>query len=442
MKNISRFQMVLMGVFVLLAVVGVGIISTSRNTSTGGGGNEVTLWGTIEQEVWDQYQKKVDEKIGSKNFNVKYVYKLPATFDAQLVEALATGGGPDFFILSQDKILKMKNKIYTVPYNNYSARLFRDTFIEEGELFLTKSGILGFPLMVDPLVLYWNRDIFSSVGIAVPPKFWDELFELSQKITRRESDGDIVRSAIALGEFDNILQAKDIISAIIMQSGSSIVEATENGYRAAFVPGAGDDISSTDTTDSAVRFYTEFANPIKTTYTWNRALPLSRDAFIGGDVAMYVGYASELPELQKKNPNLNFDVASLPQVRDQDRERTFGRMEAIVIAKASRFVPDAFAAAMRMTGSELLGFWQDISILPPVRRDMLVSPSNDAYRAIFFDGALIAHAWLDPDRKETDDIFREMISSVTTGRARISDAVQRANLSLSQLLAQYKEEVE
>ncbi len=425
-----------MGVFILLGVVGLLVLATTRGTSPSVG-NEVTLWGTIEPEVWTEYQKKVEEKIGAKNFRVKYVYKLPSTFDAELVEALATGEGPDLFILEQEKILKMKNKVYVVPYSKYSARLFRDTFIEEGELFLTKGGVLGFPFSVDPLVLYWNRDIFSSVGIAVPPKFWDELFELSQKITRRESDGDIVRSTIALGEFDNITHAKDIISAILLQSGVSIVEATGNVYRSGLLPVAS---GNSGVTDSAVRFYTEFANPIKTTYTWNRALPSSHDAFLAGDVAMYIGYASELPELQKKNPNLNFDVASLPQVRDQDRERTFGKMQALVIAKASRFTPDAFAVATKMTSSELLGVLQKVSILPPVRRDMLVAPTNDAYRSIFFDGALIAHAWLDPDMKETDDVFREMISSVTTGRSRISDSVQRANLSLAQLLAQYKEE--
>ena len=436
MKNLSRFQMILTGGFVLLGMVGLIIVASSRvanQTMT----NEVTLWGTIDTEDWAQFQKKIEDAVGTKHFRVKYVHKFPAEFDALLVEALATGEGPDIFLLPQEKILRMMNKVYTIPYDSYSQRKFRDTFIEEGELYLTPKGILGFPFTVDPLVLYWNRDMFSSVGLAVPPKFWDEFFELAQKITRREADGDIVRSAVALGEFDNVSHAKDIIAALMLQSGSSIVEASESGYRTGIVPVATSDSSAAD---SAVRFYTEFANPVKTTYTWNRALPVSRDAFIAGDVALYVGYASELPELQKKNPNLNFDVASLPQVRDQSRERTFGRMEAFAIAKASRFVNDAFAVATFLTDAQAQRFWHETNILPPVRRDMLTSPSNDAYRAVFFDGALIANAWLDPDTRETDDIFREMIGSVTTGRARISDAVQRASLSLSQLLAQFKKD--
>lgn len=423
-----------MGSFVLLAMVGMIVIATAR-VANQAIGNEVTMWGSLDSEEWSKLQKKIEDKIGTKNFRIKYVRKLPETFDAELVEALATGNGPDLFILSQEKILRMKNKVYAIPYDFYPARKFRDTFIEEGELYLTKNGIIGFPFSVDPLVLYFNRDIFSSVGIAVPPKFWDEFFELSQKITRRESDGDIVRSAVALGEFDNVSHAKDILSALILQSGSPIVETAEMEYHTALVPiGSGD----SGVTDSALRFYTEFANPVKTTYTWNRALPSSRDAFIAGNVAMYIGYASELPELQKKNPNLNFDVASLPQVRDQARERTFGRMQAIAVARASKFVNDAFVAATLLTDPQAMKYWHEISILPPVRRDMLASPTNDAFKAVFYDGALIANAWLDPDSKQTDEIFREMVSSVTTGRSRVSDAVQRASLSLSQILAQYK----
>lgn len=425
----------MIGAFILLGIAGLIVMGAARYTGESMG-NEVVVWGTIEPQVWSEFQKKVEAKIGSKKFRVKYVRKQAAAFEAEVVEALATDAGPDLFFLSQEKILRMKNKIYVIPYANYPARLFRDTFIEEGELYLTKEGILGFPFEIDPLVLYWNRDIFSSAGVAVPPKFWDELFELSQKITRKESDGDIVRSAIALGEFDNITHAKDIISAIIMQSGSPIVKEADigAGYHAALSAQGGTDSTATE---SAVRFYTEFANPIKSTYTWNRALSPSIDAFIAGDVAMYVGYASELSELRKKNPNLNFDVASLPQVRDQDRERTFGKMKALVVAKASRFVADAFNAATKMTSKEVLDIWHGTSMLPPVRRDMLITPSNDAFRSIFFDGALIAHGWLDPDSKETDETFREMISSVTTGRSRISEAVSRANLSLAQLLAQY-----
>ncbi|TSC61093.1 MAG: Uncharacterized protein G01um101448_876 [Parcubacteria group bacterium Gr01-1014_48] len=434
MKNLSKFQLILTGVFVLLGMVGLILAATVR-VGDHTIGNEVTMWGSLDSEEWSKLQKKIENKIGAKNFKIKYVRKLPETFDAELIDALATGNGPDLFILSQNKILRMKNKIYAIPYDYYSARKFRDTFIEEGELYLAKDGILGFPFQVDPLVLYWNRDIFSSVGIAVPPKFWDEFFELAQKITRRESDGDIVRSAIALGEFDNVSHAKDILSALILQSGSPIVETSPTEYRSALAPlGSGE----TSVTATAVRFYAEFANPVKTTYTWNRALPVSRDAFIGGDVAMYIGYAGELAELQKKNPNLNFDVSSLPQVRDQDRERTFGRMEGIAIAQASKLASDAFAAATLLTDFQALTYWHETSILPPVRRDMLVSPPNDAFKAVFYDGALIAGAWLDPDSKQTDEIFREMVSSVTTGRARVSDAARRANLSLSQILAQFK----
>ena len=55
-----------------------------------------------------------------------------------------------------------------------SERDFKNTYIEEGELYLAANGILGLPITVDPMVMYWNRDIFSSAAIAAPPSYWDE----------------------------------------------------------------------------------------------------------------------------------------------------------------------------------------------------------------------------------------------------------------------------
>lgn len=434
MKEMSKFQLALLGIFMVLGIIGLIVVATvkTRNEVVK---NEVTLWGTIPADAWDSLKKKLDDDLGAKNFRVKYVAKFPATFDQELLEAIATGNGPDLFLLPQDKILTMRNKVYTIPYDFYPARAFRDTFIQEGELYLTSSGILALPFSVDPLVLYWNRDIFSSVGIAVPPKFWDEFFSLAQRITRREPDGDVTQSAIGIGEFSNVTHAKDIIAGLVLQSGSAIIETTPTGYRAAFVSGADKEETAAV---SAARFYTEFSNPVKSTYTWNRAQAPSKEAFLAGNVAMYIGFASELPELRKKNPNLNFDIISLPQVRGGDKTLTFGTMEALAIVKASRFYADAFAAAQVLTGRPAMEIWHTITLLPPVRRDMLTAPPSDAFKTVFYGSALIARAWLDPDPKETNGIFQEMIESITSGRARISDAIHRANLSLGQLLPQYE----
>ena len=44
------------------------------------------------------------------------------TFDQEFVEALAVGQGPDLFFLTQDGILKHKDKIYPIPFSVYSEK--------------------------------------------------------------------------------------------------------------------------------------------------------------------------------------------------------------------------------------------------------------------------------------------------------------------------------
>ena len=100
-----------------------------------------------------------------------------------------------------------------------------------------------------------------------------------------------------------------------------------------------------------LRFYTEFSNPSKTVYSWNRSLPSSRDMFARGGLAVYFGYGGEITGLREKNPHLNFDIAPVPQIRDRRTQKTFGRMTALAVAKNSSNVETAFAVAYALTGA-------------------------------------------------------------------------------------------
>ena len=57
---------------------------------------------------------------------------------------------------------------------------------------------------------------------------------------------------------------------------------------------------------SVLKFYTDFADPLKDVYSWNKSFSNSRDAFSAENLVFYLGYASELQSLINKNPNQNF----------------------------------------------------------------------------------------------------------------------------------------
>ena len=430
MNNMSKFQLALTGIFAISILVGVALFAMSKGTSSTQAANLV-VWGTLPNQIFDAAYKNSSLKENSQ-IKISYVKKDEATFDADLLEALANGAGPDIVILREDGVYKNRNKIFVIPHDNYSERAFKDNFIEEGELFLTSEGVLALPFMVDPLVMYWNRDLFTNNLISKPPQYWDEMYSLINTITKRSSGGDITLSAIALGGWANITNAKEIIGMLLLQGGTPITARNSQGVTSVLNSQFNYPVAPSD---SAVNFYTQFSNPSSPAYTWNRGLPTSLNLFLSGNLATYIGFASEIASIQQKNSNLNFDVTYVPQIRDASKRIVFGHMQALSIVKQSKQISAAFVAVNGLSETNSLKAVETVTNLPPVRRDLLAVKPTDAFRTVFYNSALLARSWIDPDRTKSSAIFRDMIESIISGRKRQSEALSQANDELNLALS-------
>ena len=431
MKEMSKFQLIFTGICALLIIVGVIIFATGGFGSSGKESGNVVIWGTIGAGEFTNFLQN-SQIANDKTVTVTYVEKNENTFDQDFVEALATLKGPDLFFLPQDSIVKHHDKVITIPFQSYPERTFKENFVEEGELFLTSTGALALPFIVDPMVMYWNRDTFSSAGLSVPPKHWSEMYDLSVQLSKKDNNLNIIKSTVALGEYTNITHAKELIGLLTMQAGSPIVVRREddslnnllnNPLNFPVAPA-----------NRAVSFYTEFSNPLKPYYSWNRSLPSSKSFFLSGDLALYFGFASELADLRLKNPNLNFDVAPVLQSKDADKIITFGKIIGLAVPKSSKNVAGAFKVASLMTSASSIGELSKITGLPPVRRELLVNKPQENYLSVFYDGAIQSRGWLSPEASKVDPIFKEMIESITGGRAMPSEAINKASSQIDLLL--------
>lgn len=430
----SIFQIVILGVFGFAVVMAVfvfaGLTGGSESTDSG----PVILWGTVDDALMDSYLTFLNE-IDGRAGNITYE-EIPADiYQRELLEALASGQGPDLFMVTDADVMRHWDKIAPVPIENLSERAFKDTYIDAAEVFMVPSGARALPLSADPLVLFWNRDMFARAGFSRPPQYWDELFLIAEKMTKRNSANTIEQSAIAFGEFDNVTHAKDIIAALIMQAGGDIVFIAEDGsINSGLAPqGLGSTIAPAQ---SALRFYTEFADPTKNVYSWNLALPQSIDAFAQARLGMYVGYASDVALIRAKNAHLNFDVAPLPQIKSGEQRRilTFARMHALAIPRVAANPNGAYQMAQLMTSAVGAPLYTQATGLPSVRRDLLAERPADPLAAVFRDSVLVGKVWFDPHAERTAEIFRRMITGVTSGELRPSDTVFRANEELRALL--------
>jgi ABC-type glycerol-3-phosphate transport system substrate-binding protein len=419
----KNFQFIVLGVCILIAIVGVisfSVFGKSKGNNQGPQ-SPILIWGTESGEYMTELISRTSSRLNA-DFRVTYVQKNRDTFDTELIEELARGSGPDIILVSHDRLIRHQDKIYPISYEYYSERNYKDAFIEATEIFLDRSGILAVPFSVDPMVMYWNRQSFSDAGLAMPPRYWDEFFSTTIPLTRIDTSRNVLRSAVALGEYDNINNAKEILLTLLLQSGTKVT--TMRNDRLEVVMGQST-TGGPSPLESTLRFYTEFSNPSKQVYSWNKSLPQAKSAFLAGNLAIYFGFASEASDIVAKNPNLNFDVALMPQVRDASRA-TFSNVSGFAILNRSLNIADAYSVAVLLSGEDAIRDWTDITILPPVRRKLVSRRPGNASPAVFYDSALIAKSWLDPDRQKSAEVFKRMIDNVTTGRLRIPEAASRA----------------
>ncbi len=370
-------------------------------------------------------------KEGVGKFQVVYIQKDPAKMGDQLLEALAADTAPDLAILPQDLIFHHRSKLFPIPFSSVTERQYQDLFVDGAKIFKSADGYLALPVAVDPLVLYYNKDLYKSANIVTPPSNWEQLVLDQPKLTMIDSLNKISQSAVALGTSNNINNVKDIFALLSLQSGAAPISFDGTKLSSAMLA----DTGAYNPSQTSLDFYTQFSNPQLSTYTWNRSLPLDRDYFLSGKLANYFGLASELPDIIEKNPHLNFDIALTPRLSNGEN-LTLGHFYGLVVLKRSTKLTSALAAAFALAFTDREEQVSEGLDACPVKRILIGQGDPDPRRQVFLDEALISTSWPDPADDKTTVIIKKMIDGVVSGQGSSIDAVKKADEDLRLLLAQ------
>lgn len=437
MKNINITQAVLIGVSVVAILIAVVMFSLFRGGSRQLSNGETILWGTFPQEQFET----VLQDLLSQNIKIEgvtYVEKSSDIIEAELLRAIAEGIGPDLVILNEKQVIFNQKRIQKIPFDSFPLREYQELFLDEASLLVARDGILGFPFLVDPLVMYYNKDFLINAGFSKPPQTWAEVLAVTPTLTQKDSSFNISKSTIALGSFDNINNAKDIYWMLVLQAGNPTIQRTfdtQNNreiYQSTFNQTLNFTLSPAY---AATNFFTQFSNPTKTVYSWNRSLPNSQTAFISGDLGFYIGKASEIETIKKLNPNLNFDITTVPQSQSSIRKVTYGLMHTLMIPRGAKNLNGAIATMTTLTSPEVQKAFAKKFSVATVRKDTLsTSDSTSPYEAVFNRSAIMAQGILEPDSKKINDIIKELIDTVVSGQYEVSEAITRADQKISLLL--------
>lgn len=422
-EKIRPFQIALIGAFAFLALFGIFAFASFRGTGSNDKAGNVLIWGTLPNEAIEAGIAEI--KVGNDQYgDVKYEEHDAATFDRDLANALAAGAGPDLIILTQEELLNEEDKLLLIPPASLSARAFSDTFLSLFQLYQTEEGSYGVPLVLDPMVLYYNQATLASAGVATAPTTWEAVSGLTKPIVQRTSDGAIARALVPFGEYGNVEDARGTLSLLLLQAGTAITTRSDRGVESVLAAPGG--TFGQTAAQSALNFYTQFADPAKAVYTWNRSLPKARQLFVAGDLALYPGFASELPYLLAANPHLEFDIAPIPQPGTAPSRLTYGLGYALAIPKATPNPTGAMKTAFALSAETPMKAVADALSMVPARRSLVGKGTDDKYATVAYADALVAKGWLSPAPSATDAVFSAMIGNVTSGRMDASAALQAA----------------
>ena len=447
----------------LLIVSGCGC----KQTSTHQYNLSLEIWGTQDysdalQEAFDSY-KKIDPNITS------IIYKKIATntYKQELVDALASGQGPDIFLLNNAWLPSFKDKIMPAPVapSVIDEKKFRSNFVDvAADDFIDSGKIYAVPLTVDSLGLYYNKDLFNQAGITSPPVDWNQFIADARKLTKIDATGGIVQSAAAIGTAYNINRSTDVLNLIMLQNGTKMVD--DNG-KINFDNSTTVNNQTVFPGEDALNFYTQFASSGSPNYTWNPNQDYSIDAFSEGKTAMMFNYSWHMATVADKAPKLNFGVAPVPQFPNTPRVN-FANYWAFGVAKNKIAVSSPYGgtqskAAPVSNDTRVAEAWKFLTYLttkpdgtfvstssgtglgktfsasfdpaksylektgePAARRDIIETQENDPKIGVFATDNLIDKSWRESNSDSIESIFATMIDQVNKGQASVSDALKTA----------------
>ncbi len=410
------------GVLVLLLIFAgaVFFMSGSNGQKPSDEQVEIVWWKTFEDSgnIGDLIQDYQDLH---ENVIITYVKKEASDYEQELVDALASGTGPDIFSIHNDWLPKHIDKIAPIPDSAISTRTYKEAFVDVASAdFIKDNKIYAVPLAMDVLALYYNKDILGSAGISQPPTTWPELVSDSQKITKVSRSGVFSTSGVALGTSGNVNRAVDVLTLLMLQNGTKfysddLSSATFNQNEGEFNPGA-----------TALAFYTQFANPAKTSYSWNSRSEFSVDAFTQGKVGMMISYQYMEPLIRAKAPNLNWGVAAIPQISSEVNKINFANYWGEAISKNSK---NALVAAdfLKFISSqpELTKYYSRHKLVSS-RKDIIGTQVADESLGVFAEGALTARSVYKKDANVYEAVFLKMIDDVILNNFKPDEAMRNA----------------
>jgi ABC-type glycerol-3-phosphate transport system substrate-binding protein len=184
----------------------------------------------------------------------------------------------------------------------------------------------------------------------------------------------------------------------------------------------------------ALHFYTDFANPSKEVYCWNKNLDDSLTLFTQGKLAIMLGYAYHLPTILAQAPKLNFAIAKLPQI-EGNTPVNFANYWVETVSNKSKYTNEAWDFIQFETKAEQAKTYLAKVKRPTALRSLVNDQINDNDIGVFAEQVLTAKSWYKgADSAAMEKMFADMIDATVLDQSKIQDNINLAASKVQQTI--------
>lgn len=383
----------------------------------------LTVWGVDSPDAFKE--TLAGYKALRPNVTVNYTQVSATGYDNTVLRALASGKGPDIFVIGNHDVLNRGSLLSPAPATQISLANIQSAFPQAViQDFVLGGNVYALPLYMDTLALVYNKQVFDQAGIATPPVTWQDVLDLVPRLRILDGSGQITRAAIAIGGSEkSVTHASDILNLIMLQNG--VTMAADDGKPS---------FSRSAAAATALKFYLQFADAASPAYTWNDLAGKSLESFASQKAVMALAYQSELSEIKKQSPFLDFGVTAMPQI-SADFAVNYPSYRGLAVwvgSKSKSWAWDFILFAS--TNSSAQNGYLAMTGRTAALRSLIAAQQRDPKLSVFAKASLTARSWKMGDYDRIKTIFSNAIQDVQTGAKTSDAALKDAEAQAGQLV--------
>lgn len=434
----------------LLGVLGIIVFAVSNFSSSSGDAQltgVVTVWGTLPQKEISKIMYEYSQN--AKTYTVKYVEVPEADFHDRYVEATARGEAPDIVLAGENVLFPLRNYFTQMAPDYLTETNFRAIFARPTYKLYGQNGTFLLPLAIDPMVMFTNTNIMINAGYTKPPEYWIDLPIFVKAVLDLNKNSTISDTkAMAMGTFTNITYAKELLETLLLQLQNQVInryfETQTQSDKIVYVErfesllGYKDSKRNIDNSPNAqlvFNFFVQFINPnLESYYTWSRRAPQDRDLFAAGNLGIYFGLASDKAYIDTKNPNLKYEVATMPIPKAEEQNYLSVNYAKIYCLAVSAKAPNQFLSQKvitDLTDKDNSAKTAALFNIAPARADLLATAQSSTLLDVVYRAASRGDFVLEPKKDLLKTLFDQITESFAGTRLTPVEIISKAQDELS-----------